>query len=243
MRNRPLTLLLPFVALSFILSVSLVHGQAIYSYVDENGVRTFTNIPPKKTQRDLEVSLRIPLERLAPEPSSGDLSSEFDPIIEKYAAQYELDPLLIRSIIATESAFDPKAVSVKGARGLMQLMPATAAKLGVYNSFDPDQNIRGGTKHFRSLLDKFENDLELSLAAYNAGENLVQRIGRVPNIRETKNYVQSVTKHYGKSQMEFQPTDSREKARMYRYRDNHGILHLTNIPPVEQSEADVNAWR
>jgi soluble lytic murein transglycosylase-like protein len=78
----------------------------------------------------------------------------------------------------------------------MQLMPATAKRLGVQNSFDPEQNIQGGTKHFRFLMDSFNEDLELSLAAYNAGENLVQRLGRVPEIKETLDYVRSITKRF-----------------------------------------------
>ena len=106
-------------------------------------------------------------------------------------------------MIETESDFDSRAVSPKGARGLMQLMPATALRVGVQNSFDPEQNIRGGMQHMRGLLDRFNNDLQLSLAAYNAGENLVQRIGRIPHIRETHNYVRKITKKYGKTRMDW----------------------------------------
>jgi hypothetical protein len=243
MRIRTLFPPLLLIPLYLLLCCSLVHGQAIYSYVDKNGVRTFTNIPPKKSPKELKISGQ-PVQATATLDILGsDGESEFDSIIEKYAVEYSLDPTLIRSIIATESAFNPKAVSPKGARGLMQLMPATAASLGVRDSFDPEQNIRGGTKHFRTLLDTFDNDLELSLAAYNAGENLVQRIGRIPNIRETKNYVKSITNRYGKSQMELQHADSAKITRMYRYRDSYGVLHLTNIPPVEQPEAEVTAWK
>jgi len=241
MHTRTLFPPLLLIFLYSLLCGSVVHGQAIYSYVNKNGVRTFTNIPPNKTPGDLKISGQPPQDTAAAVVPGGEKGSEFDPIIEKYAAEYEVDPSLIRSIIATESGFDPKAVSPKGARGLMQLMPATAAHLGVHNSFDPDQNIRGGTRHFRTLLDTFENDLELSLAAYNAGENLVQRIGRVPNYRETKNYVRSVTRRYGKNRMELQSQPQRV-TRMYRYRDTHGIMHITNIPPVEQPQAEVTAW-
>ena len=204
-------------------------GQALYSYLDENGYRVLTNIPPVDPVSDLEVTGALPEPPPAPAPPLK--SSSFDPLIEKYANHYSLDPSLIKSIIATESGFNPRAVSPKGARGLMQLMPATAERLGVSNSFDPEQNIRGGVKHFRTLMDSFNNDITLSLAAYNAGENLVQRLGRVPQIRETRNYIQSVT-----SRLEMKDTDPAAEqepapAMMYRFVDESGVLHLTNIPP------------
>jgi soluble lytic murein transglycosylase-like protein len=170
----------------------------------------------------------------APSNSKSTKSKTYDPIIEKYAAEHKLDPSLIRSIIAQESGFNAKAVSPKGARGLMQLMPATAARLGVKNSFDPEQNIQGGVKHFRFLMDSFNNNLELSLAAYNAGENLVQRIKRVPAIRETQDYVQSITQRYGKNGVNAQAQDAPpDFSQTFRFMDESGILHVTNIPPQQ----------
>ena len=157
------------------------------------------------------------------------------PIIDKYAREFQLDPQLIRSVIATESAYQHRAVSPKGALGLMQLMPSTAARLGVSDPFDPDQNIRGGVKHLRFLMNTFNNDLSLSLAAYNAGENLVARLGRVPNIRETQDYVRSITTRYGGSEMQipaFEPV-SPAKPSIFRFLDSKGILYITNIPPVQ----------
>ncbi len=216
-------LLLPIVAL-FVFGSDL-YAQALYSYMDENGVQVFTNVPPVKQVQDLKITGAIP----SPPPVSETESVSYDSIIEKYASDYRLDPSLIRSIIAQESGFNPKAISPKGARGLMQLMPATAQRLGVNNSFDPEQNIRGGVKHFRFLMDSFDNNLDLSLAAYNAGENLVQRLGRIPEIKETKNYVQSITKRYGKKGI-LAPID--EKPAMFRFLDESGVLHLTNIPPL-----------
>jgi soluble lytic murein transglycosylase-like protein len=114
----------------------------------------------------------------------------------------------------------------------MQLMPETAKRLGVENSFDPDQNIHAGVRHFRSLMDMFKNNLDLSLAAYNAGENLVRRLGRVPGYKETINYVRSVTRRY-KERREKEPG---QEKRTYRYVDAGGVLHLTNIPPVGKSD-------
>jgi hypothetical protein len=205
-------------------------GQTLYSYLDENGDRVFTNIPPVSQAYDLKITGSLPSPPLPQDPAPK--SGRFDPIIEKYARNYQLDPSLIRSIIATESGFNPKATSPKGARGLMQLMPATAARLGVENSFDPEQNIRGGVKHFRSLLDTFNNNLTLSLAAYNAGENLVQRLGKVPEIKETRDYVKSVKRRYGKEEFSAQNQEDTRPPSIYRTIDESGVLHLTNIPPL-----------
>lgn len=228
-----------FVIIAAALSAGNSFGETLYSYIDENGVQHFTNIPPVTHVRDLTMT------GLIPPPSSPSLSTSpslspdnrkpksgaYDPIIEKYANDYQVDPSLIRSIIATESGFDARAVSPKGARGLMQLMPATAARLGVKNSFDPEENIRGGVRHFRSLMDNFGNNLALSLAAYNAGENLVQRLGRVPAIKETLDYVESVTRRYGRKEMSAE-TQQQNYPSTYRFVDNDGVLHLTNIPPL-----------
>jgi hypothetical protein len=161
-------------------------------------------------------------------------------IIDRYATQYQLDPKLVRSVIAAESGFQRKAVSSKGALGLMQLMPSTAARLGVKDPFDPEQNIRGGTKHLRFLMDTFDNNLDLSLAAYNAGENLVQRLGRVPNIPETRDYVRIVTARYGKTFMDQAHVPLAESSAppyplVFRYLDPNGVLVLTNVPPSGSS--------
>ena len=205
------------------------YSQVLYSYLDENGNRVFTNIAPVQPVWDLKITGSIP--SLAPSDFNSQ-SEYYNSLIEKYAGDYGLDPSLIRSIIAQESGFNPKAVSPKGARGLMQLMPATAERLGVNNSFDPEQNIRGGVKHFRSLLDTFNNNLDLSLAAYNAGENLVQRLGRVPEIRETRDYVKSITQRYKKSELSEQSQEDANRPSTFRYFDDSGVLHLTNIPPL-----------
>jgi soluble lytic murein transglycosylase-like protein len=208
-----------------------LRSESLYSYLDENGNRVFTNVPPVNPASDLTVTGAPSFEnQSAPKPPK---TSQYDSIIEKYAGDYQLDPHLIRSIIATESGFNPKAVSPKGARGLMQLMPATAARLGVKNSFDPEQNIQGGIKHFRSLMDNF-NDVTLSLAAYNAGENRVQRLGRVPEIKETREYVQSVTKRWNAAKEFTAPILQEEEkpSPIIPFRDEDGVLHLTNIPPV-----------
>jgi len=212
----------------------LSRSENFYSYLDNSGVQVFTNIPPAPGETTANQITTFQYKAEDEDPPAGTVKSdspEYDSIIHKYASYYELDPSLIHSIIATESGFNPNAVSSKGARGLMQLMPATAERLGVKNSFDPEQNIRAGVRHFRSLMDMFNNNLDLSLAAYNAGENLVQRLGRVPMYKETVNYVRSVTRRYRERRESVQGQDP-GAAPTYRYVDARGVLHLTNIPPA-----------
>jgi hypothetical protein len=212
----------------------------VYSYVDANGVRVFTNVPPGDSVNDLKVSCVPAPSSTATAGTAGALTgkqNDYSEIIARYSSRYGVDPDLVHSMIATESAFNPNAVSPKGAQGLMQLMPATASRYGVRNPFDPEENISGGIRHMRSLLDMFagyEDSLKLSLAAYNAGENLVQRLGRVPAIPETNEYVRSILQRYGKAD-----ASSRSSApapvplpAMYQYPDENGIPVYTNIPPV-----------
>jgi soluble lytic murein transglycosylase-like protein len=120
-------------------------------------------------------------------------------LVEAAAKRYNVDADLITSVIAVESNFDPKAVSRKNARGLMQLLPETAARLGVKNVFDPQENIEAGTRYLRDLLQKYNNDLVLTLAAYNAGPEKVQLYGRVPPYAETISYVRRVKRTYEKN--------------------------------------------
>jgi soluble lytic murein transglycosylase-like protein len=218
------------------MAAGAAYAETLYSYTDENGIRMFTNVPPKQPVPDLQMSGPPPSYFSSQKASAKGFtakSSRFDPIIDKYSVQYGLDPSLVRSVIATESGFNERAVSPKGARGLMQLMPGTAADLGVRNILDPEENIHGGVKHLRFLLDTFNNDLSLSLAAYNAGHNRVQRLGRVPNIPETRNYVESIKKRYGATQMA-ETSTAPPGPTTFRFTDENGVLHLTNIPPVQR---------
>lgn len=120
-------------------------------------------------------------------------------VVDAAAARNNLDPALVQAVIQTESNWNPFAVSRKGAFGLMQLLPSTAERYGVRDVFDPAQNVNGGTRYLRDLLDRFHGDLKKSLAAYNAGEQAVQRYGGVPKYPETRAYVQKVTKTYFQS--------------------------------------------
>lgn len=125
-------------------------------------------------------------------------NAPFRELIQAAAARYRVDADLITSIIATESNFDPKAISRHNARGLMQLLPQTAARLGVQNIFDPGENIDAGTRYLRELLQRYRNDLALTLAAYNAGPARVRQYGRVPPFTETQSYVRRVRNSYNK---------------------------------------------
>lgn len=126
-------------------------------------------------------------------------STEYDQIIATHSKRYGVDPILVKAVIQVESNFNPRCVSNKGARGLMQLMPETARRFGVSNSLDPEQNIRGGVAYLSLLLRQFSSDLSLVLAAYNAGENAVSRYGGIPPYAETQNYVQkALTVYHGR---------------------------------------------
>ena len=128
--------------------------------------------------------------------SGSESSSTLDRYILRVGNMYNVDPYLIKAVIRTESDFNHRAVSKKGAQGLMQLMPGTAQDLQVDNPFNPGQNIDGGVRYLRSLLNTFDNNLVLSLAAYNAGPGLVKRTGGIPQIPETLDYVRKVLTHY-----------------------------------------------
>ncbi len=118
--------------------------------------------------------------------------TRFDPLIRQLAAQYSVDAALVKAVVHTESFFNPQAKSRKGARGLMQLMPQTAALYGVSDSYDPEQNLEAGVKHLRYLLDKYPSKLPHALAAYNAGETAVQSYDGIPPYPETRRYVRKV---------------------------------------------------
>jgi soluble lytic murein transglycosylase-like protein len=125
-------------------------------------------------------------------PAMRGRSTEYDTLIEEHAVDHRVDVGLVRAVIQAESAFNPRARSVKGAMGLMQLMPATAAEYGVNDPYDPAQNIKAGVAYLRSLLTKYSDNQELALAAYNAGPKAVEKYGTVPPYRETRNYIERI---------------------------------------------------
>jgi Transglycosylase SLT domain len=140
-----------------------------------------------------------PEDTFAPLPLPVAATAPFHEVVKAAAVHYNMDADLILSVIAAESNFDPKAVSKKNARGLMQLLPETAARFGVHNVFDPQENIDAGTHYLRDLLQRYNYNLALALAAYNAGPERVQQFGRVPPYAETTSYIRRVKRGYEKS--------------------------------------------
>lgn len=135
------------------------------------------------------------------DPTEVRLLPHLESVIAPAAARYGLDPNLVAAVILAESSGDADAISSKGARGLMQLMPATAAELGVSNVLDPEQNVDGGARYLRDMLDRHAGDLSLALAAYNAGPAAVRRYGGIPPYRETESYVGRVMRSYERAQV------------------------------------------
>lgn len=124
--------------------------------------------------------------------------TDIDEIVDTFSSKYNIDGDFIKAIIKQESGFNPNATSKKGAMGLMQLMPATAKSLGVINAYNPWENVEGGVKYLKGLMDRFNNDEKLALAAYNAGPNAVKKYGGIPPYKETQNYVNSIMSAYNK---------------------------------------------
>jgi len=198
-----MTCLYRYILLFLMFSVVTVMVSAdIYRVEKPDGTVVFTNRKPGlgsscKLVVDVGPKQRKPSGGLKAllEPGSGR-AWHYLPRIEEISSHYGIDPNLVVSVIEVESGFNPRALSPKGAQGLMQLMPATARMLGVTNAFDPEQNLRGGIRYLSYLYDLFKQDLTLALAAYNSGEGRVMRLGRVPRITETRNYVDKVTRLY-----------------------------------------------
>jgi soluble lytic murein transglycosylase-like protein len=166
----------------------------IYKYVDPDGVIHLTNVPTNPHVK-YEVVLRE--KRILFKVKAGEIN-KYDDLISKASDKYNVESALVKAIIKAESNFNHQAVSPKGARGLMQLMPATASSLQVRDSFHPENNIEGGVRYLRYLLNVFKGDLSLALAAYNAGEAAVTRYHySIPPYRETRTYVQRVLHYFG----------------------------------------------
>ena len=182
--------------------VLMLPGEAqadIYSFVDNNGTIHYTNIKsdPKQQYQLVVRSLGAPPRfRFAAQSSRPGDEKIYEEHIRRAASTYNVDPHLIKAVIKAESNFDHQAVSQKGAQGLMQLMPGTAADLKVRHPFDPLENILGGTNYLRQMLSRFGGNTALALAAYNAGPNRVEAERGIPAIPETQQYVRNVLSHY-----------------------------------------------
>jgi soluble lytic murein transglycosylase-like protein len=180
--------------LGMVIFRSIPSSADIYSYEDDEGVLHFTDAPTDRRfkifmrdiQRDKRLRTNFRLSACSRDPK------EFESIIDSCALKYGVDKSLVKAVIHAESGYNPGAVSPKGAKGLMQLMPRTAQDLKVADSFNPEDNIKGGVRYLRFLLDTFKGDVNLALAAYNAGLARVSQYGGVPPYEETRNYVAKV---------------------------------------------------
>src|SRR5271156_5998172 len=186
-----------FIAISLTAASAWANAR-IYTYLDAQGQRHYTDVPDNSRYRLLVLSAQ---DRTA----SGDRydfqllakATQFDAIIEHAAVSSAVEPNLLRAVIVVESGFNSRAVSKRGAVGLMQLMPATATRFGVSNPYDPRQNVHAGARYLKFLIDRFGNDIRLALAAYNAGEEAVDRNGgQIPPFYETQIYVPKVLRIY-----------------------------------------------
>ena len=217
------------VVLSGLLLCALLPSSApadqIVVLVDEHGNKVYVNTGGTNTRVDWMARSFRPVAAAA----SNHSSAEIDSLVEQAASRHQVDPGLVRAIVRVESDFDPKAVSRKGAMGLMQLIPATAQRFGVANPFAPKQNLEGGINYLKYLLDLFGGDLSLSLAAYNAGEHTVQRSGGIPAISETQNYVRKITILYQAPESARTSIKEPLKAPIARYVDVYGVVHFTNV--------------
>ncbi|MBF0549097.1 MAG: lytic transglycosylase domain-containing protein [Deltaproteobacteria bacterium] len=185
---------LGFVTLAVVvLGTSPVWGE-IYKYVDASGVMHFSNVPVSPKYR---LYVRGAPTTYYPAIRTSHDSNKFDDVILSAAAYHDLDPALVKAVVKAESGFNHQAVSPKGARGLMQLMPQTATEMKVLNTFDPTENIFGGARYLKGLIFQFSNDIKLALAAYNAGpERVVQYNYSIPPYAETQDYVRRVLGYY-----------------------------------------------
>ena len=198
-----------FAVTAFFAFASIAFGEAaadVFKFVDHTGHVTYTDKPRHSGFRMIIQTPPAMLltNRKAMGTGSYRLNAalernrrEFAPLIEAAANKYSLDPALLHAVIRAESAYNPGAVSNKGAAGLMQLMPQTAARFGVRDRFDPEENVEGGAHYLSDLLDMFQSDVRLAVAAYNSGENTVKKFGyQVPPIAETQGYVTKVLNYY-----------------------------------------------
>ena len=177
-----------------ILGVSLVsiHNENKDAHMTDNTIdisqnadfRSLTGKHSTKSFYDLRSKFRRKKERL------------FHPIILQVASRHDIDPALVKAIIMAESGYNPNAVSKRGAKGLMQLMPSTAEALGVEDAFNPEQNISGGVRYFKRLVNRFDGDVKLALAAYNAGSKIVRHYQGVPPFKSTHYYIEKVFRYY-----------------------------------------------
>lgn len=254
-RAQVWSILAPLVFFVFLFTISaLAEDNNILSFVNAEGKVVFTNVventaapvPAAPAAAGAPIAVTIPATETT-NVLAAETPAPLRALVDTISKNYGVDPALVRAVIKTESNFNRWAVSNKGALGLMQLIPETGRRYGVRDFFDPEQNIDGGVHYLSFLLDKFNGNLDLSLAAYNAGENLVDRLGRIPPIPETTNYVRKIRAIYkeksapaaapqpitiaAKAEPIAPPAPRPEPATIYKIVDPHGVVHFSNIAP------------
>ena len=202
MRNKRATLTAGLMVSTVALCARPVNAQ-IVKVADDSGRSFFINANPQPVKLAASLKSRtniyLPAETSLTGRSRAAMDIDRDGVeklVREAADRHKMDPALVRAVIETESGWNPKAFSHKGAGGLMQLIPTTAQRYGAYDVFDPQQNIDAGVKYLRTLLERYNGNLDLALAAYNAGEGAVDRAHGVPSFRETRDYVQKVQNAY-----------------------------------------------
>ncbi|MBI2217360.1 MAG: lytic transglycosylase domain-containing protein [Candidatus Rokubacteria bacterium] len=223
-------LIKPLVACLAIVAMPAMASAETFRLVAPDGTVHYTNAPTDPAYLRMGLTRRRP----APSPLPAALSrrTTFVDFVRAAAQRYGVPEKLVLAVIHAESRGNPWAVSPKGARGLMQLMPQTASLLGVRDSFDPEENIDGGIRHLRRLIDRYGNDLRLALAAYNAGEQVVAQYGGVPPYAETQGYVQKVLAQYrGDDTASPAPAGAPPLDVTYRVERDDGTVVYTNVRP------------
>jgi hypothetical protein len=225
-----LIIFVPLLLMSFFTSA----WSDVYTFVDKNGVVHFTNTPPKSGYKKIMSERKSRVKKSKRSKTRNLVPYDYESIIQNKSLKYDLDPSLVSAVIKAESNWNPEAVSSKGAMGLMQLMPETASDMDVEDPYDPEDNIEGGTKYLRQLLDLFNGNLKLALAAYNAGPAKVLKYGDIPPYKETINYVKKVSLYYNKDisipKYRSKKTKYPVTKKFYRFVDKNGTLIFTNTP-------------
>jgi hypothetical protein len=208
-------------------------GAELVELAEQDGTIHLTNTPTDPRYQRLGIAPSpLPPASLAAAPARPASAGRpmIDAHIRDAAERYGVPEQLVAALIRVESGFNPRAVSPKGARGLMQLMPATASQLGVRNAFDPAENIDGGVRHLRGLIERYENDLPLALAAYNAGAGAVAQYGGIPPYAETQQYVTRILQIVGADLTPAPEPPEPGLTPTYRFDAEDGATVYTNIP-------------
>lgn len=216
-------------------ALALPAKAQLSSYVDDRGNLVYTNSESQHPRKSPAEKASVVSDPKTLEPHTASSAPAAHPmgadvlhqLVQETAQKHNVDPNLVSAVISTESNWNTSAISRKGAQGLMQLVPETAQHFGVFNAFDPAQNVDAGVRYLSTLLDRYNGNLPKALAAYNAGPRVVDRWGGVPDFRETREYVRKVTSSYFQPGSEHQPWRAASKP-IYRTTTDDGRVVFTN---------------